>query len=391
MPQKKHLFIPKNPFICRIQNFSCMKKFFLFAFCAPLACWAQSTYTISGTAVGAAEGDTVTVTKIVDKKDVVLGKIPVHSGKFTFKGTAEGEGPVILRAYPKDIRMGLSALVFTDGKKINVILDTYDENYDPKSIVSGTPLNDKYQAFRQESKRLYAPVKKAGKEYRDTTITEVRKQELQAQLDSLYAIVCNYKADFVIANIRNAAGKSAFNSGDFLFMPLPILKRAVDAIPEDLKKEPYNAEMIKYAATLQATEPGNPFIDIEALTPEGDTVRLSDYAGKGKYVLVDFWASWCGPCRASIPELKELYAKYHDKGFEVIGVSLDAKKDAWLKGIADLDIPWHQMSDVKLWNSAGAKEYGIKAIPCTILIDPDGKIVERNPNIKEKLREIFGE
>lgn len=149
--------------------------------------------------------------------------------------------------------------------------------------------------------------------------------------------------------------------------------------------------MIKYAATLQATEPGNPFIDIEAPTPEGDTVRLSDYAGKGKYVLVDFWASWCGPCRASIPELKELYAKYHDKGFEVIGVSLDAKKDAWLKGIADLDIPWPQMSDVKLWNSAGAKEYGIKAIPCTILIDPDGKIVERNPNIKEKLGEIFGE
>lgn len=368
-----------------------MKKLFLIALFAPAACWAQSAYTISGTTVGAADGDTVTVTKIVDRKDVVLGKVPVHDGKFTFKGTAEGEGPVYLRAYPKDIRMGLSAMAFTDGKKIDVVLDTYDEDYDPKSIVSGTPLNKKYRAFQQESKRLYAPVKEAGKQYRDTTNTPEQKQEFQKQLDSLYAIFCNYKADFVIANIRNAAGKSAFNSADFIFMPLPILQRTVGAIPEDLKGEPYNAEMIKYAATLQATQPGMPFVDIQAPTPQGNTLRLSDYAGKGKYVLVDFWASWCGPCRASMPQLKELYAKYHDKGFEVVGVSLDAKKEAWLKGIADLELPWPQMSDVKLWDSAGAAEYGIKGIPCTILIGPDGKIVGRNLNIQEKLREIFGE
>lgn len=368
-----------------------MKKLFLLAFFAPLACWAQNTYTISGTTIGAADGDTVTVTKIIDRKDVVLGKVPVHDGKFTFKGTAEGEGPVYLRAYPKDIRMGLSAMAFTDGKKINVILDTYDEDYVPKSIVSGTPLNDKYRAFQQDGKKLYVPIKETGKLYRDTTNTPERKKALKAQLDSLYAIFYNYKADFVIANIRNAAGKSAFNSGDFIFMPLPILQRTVNAIPEDLRGNPDYAQKIEYAATLQATQPGMPFIDIEAPTPQGDTVRLSDYAGKGKYVLIDFWASWCGPCRASMPGLKELYAKYQGKGFEVIGVSLDAKKDAWLKGIAEMELPWPQMSDVKLWESAGAKQYGIMAIPCTILIGPDGKIVGRNLNIQEKLRAIFGE
>lgn len=381
----------KNPFICPAQNFNRMKKLFFIVLCAPLACWAQSTYTISGTAIGAADGDTVTVTKIVDRKDAVLGKAPVQDGKFTFKGTAEGEGPVYLRAYPKDVRMGLSAMVFTDGKKINVTLDTYDENYNPKSIVSGTPLNDKYQTFQQEGKKLYVPIKEAGKLYRDTTNTPERKEMLKVQLDSLYAIFYNYKADFVTANIRNAAGKSAFNSGDFIFMPLPILQRTVDAIPEDLRENPDYGEKIKFAATLQATQPGMPFVDIEAPTPQGDTIRLSDYAGKGKYVLVDFWASWCGPCRAAMPALKELYAKYHDKGFDVIGVSLDAKKDAWLKGIADLELPWPQMSDVKLWDSAGAKQYGIMAIPCTILIDPDGKIVGRDLNIQKKLRAIFGE
>ena len=368
-----------------------MKKLFFIVLCAPLACWAQSTYTISGTAIGAADGDTVTVTKIVDRKNAVLGKVPVQDGKFTFKGTAEGEGPVYLRAYPKDVRMGLSAMAFTDGKKINVTLDTYDENYSPKSIVSGTPLNDKYQTFQQEGKKLYVPIKEAGKLYRDTTNTPERKEMLKVQLDSLYAVFYNYKADFVTTNIRNAAGKSAFNSGDFIFMPLPILQRTVDAIPEDLRENPDYAEKIKFAATLQATQPGMPFIDIEAPTPQGDTIRLSDYAGKGRYVLVDFWASWCGPCRAAMPAIKELYAKYHDKGFDVIGVSLDAKKDAWLKGIADLELPWPQMSDVKLWDSAGAKQYGIMAIPCTILIGPDGKIVGRDLNIQEKLRTIFGE
>ena len=366
-------------------------KTLLLVLCAPAVCAAQQAYTLSGTAIGAAEGDTVQITRIQDGKDVLLGKVPVHHGKFTFKATTEDDGPVYLRAYPKDIRLGLSAMVFTDGEKIDVVLDTYDEDYNPKSIVSGTPLNEKYRDFRQTSKNLYAPLKEIAKRSRDTTNTPQQKQKFQAQADSLYAVLRNYEADFVIANIRNAAGKAAFNSGDFLFMPLPILQRTVDAIPADLKEEPYNAEMIHYAATLQATGPGNPFIDIAAPSPAGDTLRLSDIAGKGKYVLVDFWASWCGPCRSAMPQLKELYAKYKDKGFEVVGVSLDSKKENWEKGIAELALPWPQLSDLNLWNSAGAKQYGIKAIPCTILIGPDGKIIERNPSLADKLKDIFGE
>ncbi len=383
--------MPKNPFICGIQNFNRMKKLFLLAFFAPLACWAQNTYTISGTAIGAAEGDTVTVTKMVDKQHIVLGKIPIHDSKFSFKDTIEGDGPVYLKAAPKDIRMGLSALVFTDGEKIRVILDTYDENYRLKSTASGTPLNDAYSLYQEKSKKLYAPVKEMSILSRDSAATAGQKARAKADLDSLFGIYQNYKTDFVIENMRNAIGKTELRSSEFLFSPLPILQKLAKAIPDDLREDPTYANLINYAQALEATEPGNQFIDIEAPTPQGDTVRLSDYAGKGKYVLVDFWASWCGPCRASMPELKKLYAKYHDKGFEVVGVSFDATKDAWQKGISDLELPWPQISDVKLWNSAGAKEYGIKIIPSTIFIGPDGKIVGRGLDIAEKLKEIFGE
>mgnify|MGYP001042396805 FL=1 len=92
-----------------------------------------------------------------------------------------------------------------------------------------------------------------------------------------------------------------------------------------------------------------------------------------------------------MPELKELYAKYKDKGFEIVGVSLDSRKEAWLKGISDLQLPWPQMSDAKGWGAAGAGEYAVKAVPSTFLIGPDGKFIETGPSLKETLEGIFGE
>ena len=107
-------------------------------------------------------------------------------------------------------------------------------------------------------------------------------------------------------------------------------------------------------------------------------VRLTDWVGQGQYVLVDFWASWCGPCRLEMPHVKEAYEKYHSKGFEIVGVSFDSKKEAWEKGVADLGITWPQMSDLKGWESAASDIYDIKSIPATILFDPQGKVVATN-------------
>ncbi|WP_247651777.1 TlpA disulfide reductase family protein [Chitinophaga eiseniae] len=123
----------------------------------------------------------------------------------------------------------------------------------------------------------------------------------------------------------------------------------------------------------------------------GKPVKLSDY--RGKYVLLDFWASWCGPCRAENPNVLDNYERFHAKGLEILGVSLDDKKDAWIKAIKDDGLEWAHVSDLKGWKNEVAKEYNIRAVPSNFLIDKEGKIVAvnlRGEELTSKLEQIFG-
>jgi peroxiredoxin len=126
----------------------------------------------------------------------------------------------------------------------------------------------------------------------------------------------------------------------------------------------------------------------------GISHRLSEYVGKGHYVLLDFWASWCGPCMKEMPTMKEIYNTYAARGLQMIGISFDSKRDAWLNAIRRLELPWVHLSDLKGWKSIASETYGVRAIPETVLITPDGKILAiglRGQELKEKLAEIFPE
>lgn len=139
---------------------------------------------------------------------------------------------------------------------------------------------------------------------------------------------------------------------------------------------------------------GKQFIDLEAADENGESHALSEYAGKGKWVLLDFWASWCGPCRAEMPNVKTAYRKYHDKGFEIVGFSFDEKKKAWLKAINDMNLTWIHLSDLKGWGSIAAEVYEIEGIPDNLLIDPKGKIVAhdlRGEELQQALAKFIGE
>lgn len=167
---------------------------------------------------------------------------------------------------------------------------------------------------------------------------------------------------------------------DELKEKLAILDRRMDehiAYLDSLRK---NAET--------AIVEGKAYIDISSFTPEGDERSLSDYVGRNKVTMIVFWASWCGPCIKELPFFKSLYQEYRDRGFEIVGISLDIRKSEWITGISKHEIPWPQLSDIKHWLSPVIAAYNVKAIPYTILIDQGGIIIGKNLKGEELISAI---
>ena len=145
------------------------------------------------------------------------------------------------------------------------------------------------------------------------------------------------------------------------------------------EREAARQQRIQYfQESVKATKTGNRYREIQAETPDGSPVALSSLVQPGHVTLLDFWASWCVPCRQEIPFLKDLYQKYHKLGFDIISISLDKKQDAWLKAINTENMPWPQISDLKAWDGPVTQDYGIQAIPFVFLLDQQGDIVLKN-------------
>ena len=169
------------------------------------------------------------------------------------------------------------------------------------------------------------------------------------------------------------------------YVPLMIKKYPNNQYVKSLYQQ-FESEKGKSSLSIGAVAP-----EIDLPSPEGKNIKLSSL--RGKVVLIDFWASWCGPCRRENPHVVEVYKKYHDKGFDVYGVSLDKDKASWVKAIASDGLIWNHVSDLKYWQSVAGKAYGVQSIPHTVLIDREGKIIGtglRGASLDAKLKEIFG-
>lgn len=165
-------------------------------------------------------------------------------------------------------------------------------------------------------------------------------------------------------------------------------KRFIEAY--GLQYPQFSKELQKQIQQFVLIEEGEIAPDFTQLTPEDKPFSLSNL--RGKYVLIDFWASWCGPCRRENPNVVRLYNTYKDKGFEILGVSLDRDRTRWLDAIENDQLTWLHVSDLKGWSNAVAKQYNIRAIPHTILIDPEGRIIGqklRGASLEAKLKELF--
>ena len=132
--------------------------------------------------------------------------------------------------------------------------------------------------------------------------------------------------------------------------------------------------------------------NFSAPTPTGRELSLNE--ARGKVTIIDFWASWCKPCRMENPNVVKVYNKYHEKGLNIIGVSLDKKKEAWLKAIQDDNLQWSHVSNLQFWQEPIAQAYGVRSIPATFILDEDGNVIAKNlrgPALEEKIAELLGE
>lgn len=173
---------------------------------------------------------------------------------------------------------------------------------------------------------------------------------------------------------------------------VPDMKKLYDNLSPQLKDHFMGEEIGKRLENSGALAVGAKAPSFKAKTPEGEELALED--ALGKYTLVDFWAAWCVPCRKENPNIVKVYNKYHEKGFNVLGVSLDKNEEDWLKAIEKDGLTWNQISNLRFWSDPIAKKYNIRAIPANFLLDEDGVIVEKNlrgPSLEKRIGELLGE
>jgi thiol-disulfide isomerase/thioredoxin len=178
------------------------------------------------------------------------------------------------------------------------------------------------------------------------------------------------------------------------FLPADKELALLEEIGERFRKVKPNHPQVKpfleNLKRLKGVSIGSEAPEIALPTPAGPIMRLSDL--RGKYVLIDFWASWCGPCRRENPNVIKTYANYKDKGFEIFGVSLDQEKSAWINAIAKDQLTWPHVSDLQYWNSVAAQAYQVYSIPMTFLLDPQGKVIAkglRGDSLNQYLANLF--
>lgn len=371
-----------------------MKKhllFILFAVLSGIPSFAQKT-DLKGTVTGLAGSTKLVLAEAVGSKLVLRDTLSVTPDG-QYKTTLNTVKPTLFILQPTMAKAPQVHLMAQPGDRSLELNLAYEPQYNFLAVTSskGSRNMAVYQRFNSALHASLPDFARINAEYEQPTTTEQRKQELSRESQA------------VQLNQKKAVKAALTEYSDCVMSAFLVTYFDNDfAIYSDLYEKIVNDLGTKYAdnqfvaniaqRVVSSLKEGSMAPEIEMRDTEGNIRKLSDL--RGKVVLIDFWASWCGPCRAELPNVVRLYKKYHEQGFEIYSVSLDKDRNAWLQAIQNTGQEWpNHVSDLQGWTSSGGKTYGVSSIPYTVLVDRRGRVIAkklRGEELATKLSEIFG-
>ncbi|MFN2457344.1 MAG: redoxin domain-containing protein [Chitinophagaceae bacterium] len=353
----------------------------LFAQTALFAQTVSNNFTITGTVAGLPEGAEVKITSANDI-NTVLAKGAVKQGTFIIKGAVPEPGLYLLvlgAEQPQHIYLENKNITISGSQK------------DIKNIkINGSISHKDFEVFKNTFTPLMGELNVVAADINQTA--DVKKREaLMKKHELLVNIIKTEVGNFV------AAKRSSFVSPFLLFVTAqtyddPLLtEQRFQILDSSIRNSQIGKNLYQFIQYNKVGAVGTNAIDFSQPDVNGKPVTLSSF--KGKYVLLDFWASWCRPCREENPNVVKVYQKFSNKNFTVLGVSLDKEKEPWIKAIQKDGLTWTQVSDLQLWSNEVAVMYRVQGIPQNFLIDPNGKIIAKNlrgPELESKLCQFLG-
>ncbi|WP_340153858.1 redoxin domain-containing protein [uncultured Marivirga sp.] len=347
----------------------------------------KSGVTISGRVENPQDQGVISLAKISAGKREVVDTLYLDANN-TFETSVDVTGPEFfqLNFYNNQV-----ATLIVSEDDLKVVVDGADRN--GKLEISGSKDMEYMTQLQDIMKKQQKEVEEINKEF--MAARNAQDEEKMKNIQDDFLLMQEKKKENIKKQIEEMLPSLAAIQGMNFFNPnedFEFMKKVADQIaaahPNSEMATFYKQQMDEMAKISVGAQAPN----FSMPTPEGDTVSLKDF--RGDYVLVDFWAAWCKPCRQENPNIVEAYSKYKDAGFQILGVSLDKKREDWLKAIEVDNLQWTQVSELKFWQTPIVQEYKINGIPYSLLLDPEGKIVAKNlrgERLHEKLAEIYGE